>query len=70
MTKIGSKSYIQKLVVYTNIVNYLTTDQFFLIKKILKIKTYYTFEYVFLYNFIINNRIKGGVEKFIHRTDC
>ena len=70
MTKMGSKSYMQKSVVHTNLVNYLTTDQFFLIKKILKIKTYYTFEYVFLYNFIINNRIKGGVEKSIHRTDC
>jgi len=70
MTKMGSKSYMQKSVVYTNLVNYLTTYQFFLIKKILKIKTYYNFEYVFLYNFIINNRIKGGVEKFIHRTDC
>lgn len=70
MTKIGSKSYMQKSMVYTNLVNYLTTCQFFLIKKILKIKTYYTFEYVFLYNFIIYNRIKGGVEKFIHRTDC
>jgi hypothetical protein len=70
MTKMGSKSYMQKSVVYTNLVNYLTTHQFFLIKKILKIKTYYNFEYVFLYNFIINNRIKGGVEKFIHRTDC
>ena len=70
MTKMGIKSYMQKSVVYTNLVNYLTTHQFFLIKKILKIKTYYNFEYVFLYNFIINNRIKGGVEKFIHRTDC
>jgi hypothetical protein len=38
---------MQKSVVYTNLVNYLTTDLFFLIKKILKLKTYYTFEYDF-----------------------
>jgi hypothetical protein len=36
MTKKGNRSYIQKSMVYTNIVNYLTTYLFFLIKKILK----------------------------------
>jgi len=38
--------------------NYLTTDAFFLIKKISVLKSYYTFGYVFLYNFNINKRIK------------
>ena len=38
--------------------NYLTTDTFFLIKKISVLKSYYTFGYVFLYNFNINKRIK------------
>jgi hypothetical protein len=33
--------------VYTNLLKYLTTDVFFLIKKIQLLKSYDTFEYVF-----------------------